>query len=91
MTSQTAPMTETLRREVQYKYAELAENPDRTFHFHHGRPLAEILGYPMEMVDAMPPRQWNPSPAWAIHSPRALWKRAKRLWTSDPGPGSIAL
>ena len=54
MTSQTAPMTETLRREVQDKYAELAENPDRTYHFHHGRPLAEILGYPMEMVDAMP-------------------------------------
>ena len=54
MTSQTAPHTETLRHEVQYKYAELAENPDRTYHFHHGRPLAEILGYPMEMVDAMP-------------------------------------
>jgi len=54
MTSQTAPQTETLRREVQYKYAELAENPDRTYHFHHGRPLAEILGYSMEMVDAMP-------------------------------------
>lgn len=54
MTSQTAPQTETLRREVQYKYAELAENPDQTFHFHHDRPLAEILGYPMDMVDAMP-------------------------------------
>ena len=54
MTSQTAPKTETLRREVQLKYAELAENPDRTYHFHHGRPLAEILGYPMDKVDAMP-------------------------------------
>ena len=54
MTSQTAPQTETLRREVQIKYAELAENPDQKFHFHHGRPLAEILGYSMDMVDAMP-------------------------------------
>lgn len=54
MTSQTAPKTAILRREVQSKYAEVAENPDQTFHFHHGRPLAEILGYPMDKVDAMP-------------------------------------
>lgn len=32
----------------------MAINPDQTFHFHHGRPLAEILGYEMDQVDAMP-------------------------------------
>ncbi|MCI0846597.1 MAG: methyltransferase domain-containing protein [Chloroflexi bacterium] len=32
----------------------MAANPDQTFHFHHGRPLAEILGYAMDQVDAMP-------------------------------------
>ena len=54
MATQVTPDVERLRKEVQLKYAELAENPDMTFHFHHGRPLAEILGYPMEKVDAMP-------------------------------------
>ena len=54
MTSQTAPKTDILRREVQSKYAEVAENPDQTYHFHHGRPLAVMLGYPMDKVDSMP-------------------------------------
>ena len=49
-----APQTETLRKEVQSKYAELANQPNQTFHFHHGRPLAEMLDYPMDQVDAMP-------------------------------------
>ena len=55
MTTHVAPEVQTLRQEVQQKYTELAEGPDLTFHFHHGRPLAQILGYPMQQVDAMPP------------------------------------
>ena len=54
MATQVTPNVETLRDEVQLKYTELAENPDLTFHFHHGRPLAKICGYPMDLVDAMP-------------------------------------
>ena len=54
MAIQVSPQTEVLRREVQSKYAEVATNPDQTFHFHHGRPSAEKLGYPMDKVDAMP-------------------------------------
>lgn len=54
MTTQITPQVDTLRREIQAKYAEVAENPGQTFHFHHGRPLAEILGYPMDQVDLMP-------------------------------------
>jgi SAM-dependent methyltransferase len=54
MTTGITPDIDTLRREVQDKYAEVANSPEETFHFHHGRPLAEILGYPMDMVDAMP-------------------------------------
>ena len=34
----------------------MANSPDHTFHFHHGRPLAEMLGYPMDQVDSMPPQ-----------------------------------
>jgi SAM-dependent methyltransferase len=54
MTTQVSPEIEVLRREVQYKYTEVAAQPDQTFHFHHGRPLAEMLGYPMAQVDIMP-------------------------------------
>ena len=50
MTMGVAPKTEVLRKEVQEKYAEVAVNPDQTFHFHHGRPLAEILGYAMVLI-----------------------------------------
>ena len=56
MATQVAPDVATLRREVQHKYTEVATNPEQTFHFHHGRPPAQTLGYPMEAVDAMPPQ-----------------------------------
>lgn len=55
MATQITPDVDTLRREVQLKYTEVADSPELTFHFHHGRPLAQILGYPMDQVDAMPP------------------------------------
>ena len=54
MAVQVTPQIDVLRREVQERYTEVAANPDQTFHFHHGRPLAEILGYTMDQVDAMP-------------------------------------
>ena len=55
MTTGVTPDVAVLTQAVQERYAELAEHADRTFHFHHGRPLAELLGYPMDQVDAMPP------------------------------------
>ena len=54
MAMRVAPQTEVLRKEVQARYTEVATNPEQTFHFHHGRPMAEILGYTMDQVDAMP-------------------------------------
>lgn len=47
---------EALRAEVQDKYREVAARPDRTFHFHTGRPLAARLGYDAEVVDRLPDR-----------------------------------
>jgi len=47
---------ETLRAEVQQKYREVARDPGGEYHFHTGRPLAELLGYPRETVDALPDR-----------------------------------
>ena len=47
---------EVLRAEIQSKYAEVANDPTREFHFHTGRKLAQMLGYPEEIVDALPDR-----------------------------------
>ena len=54
MTTKTAPDVDVLRSEIQKKYAEVATGPGRTFHFHTGRPLAEMLGYPAHIVDGLP-------------------------------------
>jgi SAM-dependent methyltransferase len=45
---------ETLRCEIQNEYAEVAEHPDRGFHFHTGRPLARILEYDEAMLEDVP-------------------------------------
>lgn len=43
-----------LRREVQDKYREVAEDPGRDYHFHTGRPHALRLGYPSEPLVSLP-------------------------------------
>lgn len=43
-----------LRNEVRAKYREVAADPAGAHHFHTGRPLAARLGYPEEVVDALP-------------------------------------
>ena len=45
---------ETLRRAISKEYAVVANSPDKGFHFHTGRPLAEKLGYPHELIDSVP-------------------------------------
>ncbi|TAK74586.1 MAG: methyltransferase domain-containing protein [Dehalococcoidia bacterium] len=45
---------ETLRTEVQSKYADVALDPGSGFHFHTGRPLADMLGYDLFEVDRLP-------------------------------------
>jgi arsenite methyltransferase len=47
---------ELLREQVREKYREVAAEPQRTFHFHTGRPLAARLGYEADAVDALPDR-----------------------------------
>lgn len=44
----------TLRREIQKEYTEVATRPEKGFHFHTGRPLARMLGYPDTWVEALP-------------------------------------
>lgn len=54
MTNAAQPRATALRRRIQSKYSEVATNPDAEFHFINGRPMAERLGYPMDLVDTMP-------------------------------------
>ncbi len=43
-----------LRSAIQDEYAEVATQPRKGFHFHTGRPLARLLGYPSEATDRLP-------------------------------------
>ena len=45
---------EELREQIQEKYCDVAKKPEQGFHFHTGRPLAEILGYQAEWLDGLP-------------------------------------
>jgi len=43
-----------LERRVKDVYREVALRPERTYHFEMGRPLAERLGYPSDVLDQVP-------------------------------------
>jgi SAM-dependent methyltransferase len=47
---------DTLRDQVRDKYRAVAVDPDATYHFHTGRPLAARLGYDTAIVDELPDR-----------------------------------
>ena len=46
--------TQELVEKVQQIYRQVAERPQGGFHFEMGRPPAERLGYPSELLDAVP-------------------------------------
>ncbi|MDQ2911166.1 MAG: methyltransferase domain-containing protein, partial [Actinomycetota bacterium] len=46
--------TQELEQRVKEMYREVAEEPEKEFHFETGRPLAERLGYPSDELDAIP-------------------------------------
>ncbi len=54
MTTEIPINVQALREEVRLKYAEVARSPGSRQHFHTGRPLAEMLGYPSDIVDTLP-------------------------------------
>ncbi len=43
-----------LRASIRQEYAAVAEDPERGFHFHTGRKLAQMLGYADEWIEALP-------------------------------------
>lgn len=57
MTNEVRPAAvdaEELRCEISAHYTEVAVTPEKGFHFHTGRPLSRMLGYPDEWVDLLP-------------------------------------
>lgn len=54
MTENISIDPEVLRADVRDKYRDVATNPQGTFHFHTGRPLAALLGYDAAIVDSLP-------------------------------------
>jgi SAM-dependent methyltransferase len=48
------PHLEELRAAVRQEYTAVASNPDQGFHFHTGRPLARLLGYPEAWLEGVP-------------------------------------
>lgn len=57
MTSANQPLTldlDSLRNAIQEEYELVALEPERGFHFHTGRPLARLLGYPDEWLIDLP-------------------------------------
>lgn len=53
-TTRTALDRDELTTRVKEMYREVADHPDREFHFDTGRALAERLGYPSHELDAIP-------------------------------------
>ncbi len=45
---------EVLRSAISAEYRVVAENPQKGFHFHTGRPLAKILGYDEKLIETVP-------------------------------------
>jgi SAM-dependent methyltransferase len=45
---------ESLRQAIQHEYALVADEPDRGFHFHTGRPLAARLAYESAWLEGVP-------------------------------------
>ena len=45
---------ETLRKEISKEYAEVANNPEKGYHVHTGRPLARLLEYDDSLIDQVP-------------------------------------
>jgi arsenite methyltransferase len=54
MSAPTQLDTAELARQVKALYRQVAQEPTAAFHFPLGRPLAQRLGYPTELLDAIP-------------------------------------
>jgi SAM-dependent methyltransferase len=77
---------EVLRDQVRLKYREVAVEPQSSFHFHTGRPLAAILGYETTAVEALPDRAVESFAG--VGNPFALRRLAPGERVVDVGSGA---
>jgi SAM-dependent methyltransferase len=59
LTTEVKPVnvdTDALRAQVSEKYTEVANEPEKGAHFHTGKPLALMVGYPEAVIDSLPRR-----------------------------------
>jgi len=75
-----------LREQVRDKYREVAVDPQHTFHFHTGRPLAARLGYDDGAVQALPDRAVESFAG--VGNPFALRRLAPGERVVDVGAGA---
>ena len=54
LTTDQASLEAVLKDEIIRMYQEVADKPDSTFHFYHGRDAAELFGYAPEWLDRAP-------------------------------------
>ena len=52
--AEQAPLEGVIKGEVLRMYQEVADHPDKEFHFFHGREAAEMFGYERERLDRAP-------------------------------------
>lgn len=69
-----------IKQAVSEKYSEVALTPDAKFNFPVGREFAESVGYPAEVLDALPAAIWESFTGAGNPQPYA-----------EPGPGEIVL
>ena len=77
---------EVLRDQVRLKYREVAVEPQSSFHFHTGRPLAAILGYETTAGEALPDRAVESFAG--VGNPFALRRLAPGERVVDVGSGA---
>ncbi len=77
---------EALRDQVKQKYREVAVEPNATYHFHTGRPLAARLGYDQATVDSLPDVAVESFAG--VANPFALRRLAKGERVVDLGSGA---
>ena len=81
---------ERLQAEITAMYRDVARGDDAGLHFDIGRPLAERLGYPARLLDAIPAEALDVvRRAWDYHLDlAALRTRRTRCSTSGRAPGT---
>jgi len=77
-----------LQRRVQAVYRQVAEEPNRTYHFAMGRQLALRLGYPTDLLDELPPEALESFAGVGYFLDLAAPRRGERVLDLGSGSGT---